>query len=153
MLASAARLPASVDMYLAMAPSVFRLPSPASIRSARLFDEGAPGFQSHDVGHDQLVGVSLLFRERRSGLNALGGVRNRAIERGPARAQAEGRHHQAGVAEDRLRLIQALAFHAADQPVGIDIDVVERKSGGVAEADAVLVLRLVLGEARRPFPR
>ena len=34
MLASAARLPASVAMYFAMAPSVFRLPSPASIRSA-----------------------------------------------------------------------------------------------------------------------
>ena len=72
--------------------------------------------------------VALLFRERRAGLNALGGIRNRAIERGPSGAEAEGRHHQARVAEHRLRLDQALAFDAADQPVGIDINVVEARA-------------------------
>ena len=70
------------------------------------------------------MGVSLLFRERRSGLDALGGIRNGAIERGPAGPQAERRDHQARVAEHGLRLIESLAFHTADQPVGIDINVV-----------------------------
>ena len=70
------------------------------------------------------MGVSLLFRERRSGLNTLGGIGNRAIERGPSAAKTKRRHHQARVTEHGLRLIQSLAFHATDQPVGIDIDVV-----------------------------
>ena len=69
-----------------------------------LFNVGTRGFESRHVGHDQLVRIALLFRERRSGLNALGGIRNGAIESGPSRAQTERRHHQAGIAEYRLRL-------------------------------------------------
>ena len=154
MLASAAALPASVDMYLAMAPSVFRLPSPGVDALGRLFDVGAAGFQSSHVGHDQLVGVALLFGERRSGLNALGRIRNGAIERGPPAAQAERRHHQARVAEHGLRLDQSLAFHAADQPVGIDVDIVKRERRRVAEADAVLVFGFVVRESLAlPSPR
>ncbi len=85
MLASAAALPASVAMYFAMAPSVFRLPSTRR-RCARRFPRCRRGAASSRTtcGHDQLVRVSLLFRERRSRLNALGGIRNRAIERGPS---------------------------------------------------------------------
>ena len=100
------------------------------------------------------MGVSLLFGERRTRLNALGGIRNRAIQRRPSCAQSERRDHQARVAEDGLRLNQSLAFDAADQPVGIDIDIVERECRRVAEADAVLVFGLVLREAlARPLPR
>ena len=88
------------------------------------FDVGASRFQPHHVGHDQLVGVSLLFRERRSAWMTLGGVGNCSIERGPSCAQSECCHHQARITEHGLRLIQSLAFDAADKPVGIDIDVV-----------------------------
>ena len=61
-------------------------------------------------------------------LDAFHGIRNCAIERGPPCAQPKRRHHQAGVAEYRLRLDQSLAFDAADQPVGIDVDVVEERA-------------------------
>ena len=113
------------------------------------FDVGAGGFQPHHVGHDQLVGVSLLLGERRAGLNALGGVRNGAIEGSPSAPKAERRDHQARVAEDRLRLNQALAFDAADQPVGVDVNVVERQRCRVAQANAVLVFGLVVSETLR----
>ncbi len=56
----------------------------------------------------------------------------------------KARHHQAGVAEDGLRLRQPLALDAADQAVGRDEDIVEEEGGGVAGADAVLVLGLAL---------
>ena len=130
-----------------MAPSVFKLPSPGVDALGGLFDVSAASLQARHVRHDQLVRVSLFFRERRPGLDALGGIGNRAIERGPSGSQAKRRHHQARVAEHGLRLIQSLAFHAAHQPVGIHIDVVERKRGRIAEADAVLVFRFVVGEA------
>ena len=101
------------------------------------------------MGHQKFVGVSLLLRERRSGLDAFGGIWNCPIERGPARSEAEGGNHQAGITEDRLRLIESLSFHSADEAVGIDIDVIERESSRVAEANAVLILRLVMLEAGR----
>ena len=50
MLASAAGLPASVDMYLAMAPSVLRLPSPASMRSAVSSMEARPASSRATLG-------------------------------------------------------------------------------------------------------
>ena len=93
--------------------------------------------------------VSLLFRERRSGLDTLGGVRNGPVERGPSSAQAKRCDHQARITEHGLRLIQSLAFDATDEPVGIDIDVVERQRCRVAQADAVLIFRLVVTEALR----
>ena len=117
------------------------------MRCGGLFDEGATGFQPHDMGHDQLVGVALLLRERRAALNALGGVRNGAIQRRPSGAQSKGRDHHARVTEDHLRLNQALAFYAANQAVGIDVDIVERQRCGVAQANAVLVLGLVVRKA------
>src|SRR5579862_3295226 len=53
--------------------------------------------------------------------------------------------------ENGLRLVQTLAFHATDEPVGVDINVVEGKRGGVAQAYAVLVFRFVVGESLRVF--
>ena len=80
-------------------------------------------------------------------MNALGGIRNGAIERRPSGAQPESRDHHAGVAEDHLRLNQALAFDAADQAIGVNVDIVKRQRGRVAQTDTVLVLRLVVREA------
>jgi hypothetical protein len=103
------------------------------------------------VGHDQLVRVALLLREWRSRLNALSRVGNCAIERGPASPQPKRRHHQTRVTEHGLRLNQPLTFHSAEQPVGVDVDVAECKSCGVAQSNAVLILRLVVAEAFRVF--
>ena len=121
------------------------------MRSRGFFDVGAGCFQASDVGHDQLVGISLFLRERRSGLDALGGVGNRAIKRSPSCSKAERRDHQARVAKDSLRLIESLTFDAADEPVSRDIDIVEGERGRVAEANAVLVFGLVVGETLRVF--
>ena len=102
--------------------------------------------------HDQLVRVALFLRERRAALDALGGIRNGAVERRPTAAESEGRHHQARVAEYLLRLNQPLAFDPADEPVGVDVDIVEREGRRVAEANAVLVFGLVVAESlARPF--
>src|SRR5271167_1957588 len=92
--------------------------------------------------------VSLLLGERRPGLNALGGIRDRPIERRPARPQSEGCHHHTCVTEDHLGLQQALAFYAADEPVGVHIHVIQPKGRRVAQTNAMLVFRLVVGEAR-----
>ena len=67
-------------------------------------------------------------------------------ERGPARAQPERRHHQAGVAEHRLGLHQPEAFGSTHDGVGLDPHVLQRQRGGVARPDAVLVLGLAVGE-------
>jgi hypothetical protein len=115
-----------------------------------LLDIGTRGLQPDDVRHDQLVGVALLLRQRRAGLDALGGVGNGAVETGPAAAQAEGGDHQPGVAEDRLGLLQALAFDVADQPVGRHQHLVEVDRGGIAGTDAVLVLGLAPAETLDP---
>ncbi len=69
----------------------------------------------------------------------------------PSGPQAKRRNHQARVTEHRLRLQQALAFHAADQPVGVHVDIVERQRCRVAETNTMLVFRLVVGKARRAF--
>ena len=114
-----------------------------------LLDVGASRLQPGGVRDDQLVGVALLLGERAAGLDALGGVRDGPVERGPTGAEPEGGDHQAGVAEDLLGLDEPLALDAADEPVGVDRDVVEEEGGGVAEPDAVLVLGLAVGEARR----
>ena len=69
MAASAARLPASVAMYLAMAPSVLSAPfspSPASIRRGGVLDVGARGLEPDGVRHDELVRVALLGRQGRA---------------------------------------------------------------------------------------
>ena len=50
MLASAASFPASVAMYFAMAPSVFKLPSPGVDALRGFLDVGAGRFQSRHVG-------------------------------------------------------------------------------------------------------
>ena len=76
-------------------------------------------------------------------------VRDRAVERRPARAEPERGDHQPGVAEHLLGLDETLALDAADEPVGVDVDVVEEQRGGVAQPDAVLVLGLAVREARR----
>ena len=99
--------------------------------------------------HDQLVRVSLLFRQRRSGLDALGRIWNRTIECSPARPKAKRRHHQARVTEYSLRLIQPLACDATNQTVGIDVDIIESQGRGVAEADAVFVLWFVVRKTLR----
>ena len=83
-----------------------------------------------------------------AGLDPLGRVRDGPIERRPAGAQAEGGDHQAGVTEDELGLNESLTLDPADQPISRHLDVVEEEGGGVAEADAVLVLGLAVGKAR-----
>src|ERR1700687_1181631 len=101
--------------------------------------------------HDQLVGITLLFRERSAALKAFGRIWNCAIECSPSGAKAERCHHEPCVSENSLSLIQALAFHASDQAVGININVVEREGRGVAEANAVLVFRFIVSETFRVF--
>jgi hypothetical protein len=93
------------------------------------------------------VGVALLLAEGRAGLNALLGVADGAAQRLPAGSQAKRAHHQAGVAKDGLGLGQPLPFHAANQPVGRDVDIFEEEGGRVAGANAVLVFRLAFAEA------
>ena len=46
-------------------------------------DVGARGLESSRVRNDELVGVTLLLRERRATLDSFGGVRNRTVQRGP----------------------------------------------------------------------
>ena len=69
------------------------------------------------------------------------------VERGPTGTEPERGHHQPRVAEHLLRLHEPLALDAADEPIGVDRDVVEEEGGGVAEPDAVLVLGLAVGES------
>src|SRR5205085_2627153 len=88
-------------------------------------------------------------RKGSPGLNSLLGVGNCSIERGPAGSQAKRCDHQAGVAEYCLRLQQTLTFHAADQTVSSDIDIIEGERCCVAEADAMLVLGFIMREALR----
>ena len=116
-----------------------------------LLDERAGRFQAGRHGDDQLVGVPLLLRERPAGLDALGGVGDGAVERRPAGAEAEGGHHQPRVAEHRLGLQEPLPLDAAHQGPGVHAHAVEAHLGGVAGADAVLVLRLAVGEPGRPL--
>ena len=93
------------------------------------------------------MGVALLLAERPAALHPLLGVADGPLQRVPARPQTEGRDHQARVAEDRLGLGEALAFHGPDEPVGRDLDVLEEERGGVRGPDPVLVLGLAVGEA------
>ena len=74
-------------------------------------------------------------------------VGDRAVERLPAGAEPERRHHQPRVAEHLLGLHEALTLDAADQPIGGHVDLVEEQRRGVAEPDAVLVLVVAVGEA------
>jgi hypothetical protein len=92
------------------------------------------------------VGVALLLRERRAALDSLGGIGDCAVQRGPTGAQSEGRHHNPRVTEDQLSLDEPLAFYSADEPVGIDVNVVESQRCRVAQTNAVLVLRLIVSK-------
>ena len=129
-----------------MAPSVLNRPSSRVDALGRLLDVGAGRLEPDRVGDDQLVGVALLLRQRAAGLDALGRVRDGPVECRPTGAEPEGGHHQPRVAEHLLGLHEPLALDAADEPVGVDLDVVEEEGGGVAEPDAVLVLGLAVGE-------
>ncbi len=71
-------------------------------------------------------------------------ARRRASQPAP---EAEGRDHEARVAEDGLRLGEPLALDPADEPVGGDVDVLQEERGRVRGADAVLVLGLAGREA------
>src|SRR6266511_1311560 len=55
-------------------------------------------------------------------------------------------HHQAREAEHGLGLLEPLPLPPADQPVEVHLHVVEEQRGGVAGADAVLVLGLAVRE-------
>ena len=114
-------------------------------------DVVARGLEPHRVRDEQLVGVALLLAQRPAALDALLRVADGATQRLPARAEAEGRDHEARVAEDRLRLREALALDEADEPVGRDVDVLQEERGRVRGADAVLVLGLAVREALRPL--
>ena len=96
---------------------------------------------------DQLVRVAPLLGQRAAGLDALARVGDRAVERRPSGAEPERGHHQPRVAEHLLGLDEALAFDAADEPVGVDVDLVEEQRRGVAQPDPVLVLVLAVREA------
>ena len=97
------------------------------------------------------MGVALLLAQRPAALDALLRVPDGAPQRLPPGAEAEGRDHEARVAEDRLRLGEALALDEADEPVGRDVDVLEEERGRVRGADAVLVLGLPVREALGPL--
>src|ERR1039458_7294763 len=133
-------------MYLAMAPSVFKLPSPASMRSAVSSMYARPASRRATFGTISLC-VYPCFCE--SGAPAW--MRFAQQVTGPSGPQTKRRHHQARVTEHGLRLVQTLAFHPADQPVRIHIDVAERKGGRIAEADAVLVFRFVVADPLGAF--
>src|ERR1017187_10232042 len=152
MLASAARLPASVAIYFAIAPSVFRLPSaPPSMRSAvssmkaRAASSRAtcgtislcvyPCFsESGDPAWRRLVeyGIARSSADQPPPKPKAATIRRvypktgRAPEPGPQPPKASGPHHRAGVPEAGLRRVQSLAFHPAHEPIGIDIYVVKR---------------------------
>ena len=130
MAASAAPLPASVDRYLAIAPSVFSPPSPSSRRAAVSSISARPASRRAAQGTISLW-VYPCFSES-----------------GPAGAEPEGGDHQAGVAEDRLGLDEPLALDAPHQGGGVHAYVGERDLGRIADADAVLVLGLAPGKAR-----
>ena len=114
-----------------------------------LLDVRASRLEAHDVGNDQLVRVPLLLGEGRAGLHAPGRVGDGAVERRPAGTEAEGGDHEARVAEDRLRLLQALPLDLPDEVVDRDEDVVEGEGRRVGEPDPVLLLRALVAEARR----
>src|SRR5208283_4214503 len=71
------------------------------------------------------------------------------VKCGPPSSKPKGRNHQARVPENSLSLIQTLTFDSSDQPVGIDIDVVESQRCSVAQANAVLIFRFVVSETLR----
>ena len=83
--------------------------------------EARAASSAHRVRHDQLVRVALLLDSGPPPWTRVCGVGDRAVQRRPAGAEAERGHHQPRVAEHLLGLDQALAFDAADQPVGADI--------------------------------
>src|SRR5579864_283053 len=81
----------------------------------------------------------------------LHGIWNGTIERGPACSKSKRGHHEPRVAKHSLRLVQTLAFDLANEAVRVDVHTVESEGSGVAEANAVLVLRFVMGETLRTF--
>lgn len=112
-----------------------------------VLDIGARRAEADRVRDEQLVGIGLLGRERAAGSDALLRIGHRALQSGLSAAQAEGRDHEARVAEHRLRLREPLALDAADDVLGRDLDVLERERRGVGDANAVLVLGLSGGES------
>ena len=93
------------------------------------------------------MGISLLFGERRSSLNATHRVRDSAIERRPAGPEPEGGDHQPGIPEYQLCLDQAQPFLLTHKTFGIHINAFERHRSRVAAANAVLVLRFPVTQA------
>src|SRR5579864_6847641 len=81
----------------------------------------------------------------------LHGIWNGTIERGPACSKSKRGHHEPRVAKHSLRLVQPLAFDLANEAVRVDVDTVEQEGSYVAEANAVLVLRFVMGKTLRTF--
>src|SRR5664279_4633086 len=114
MLASAASLPASLAMYFEIAPGVQPRVRVGVEAGRHLFDVGPGGLEPGHVRDDQLVGVALLHRQRAAGDHAFGRVLDGPLHGRPATAEAEGRDHQPGVAEDLLGLPEALALYPAD---------------------------------------
>ncbi len=88
-------------------------------------------------------------RQRSAPLDALGGVGDRPVERRPTGAEAEGRDHQARVAEHLLCLDQALALDAADEPVGFGTWTLSRNSAAVLLSRMPCLSSGCASEARR----
>jgi hypothetical protein len=80
-------------------------------------------------------------------LDALGRVLDRTVERCPACAQPEGGHHQSRESEYELRLPEALTFLEPDETICVDVHVFQDERSRVAQADAVLILRLARRKA------
>ena len=94
------------------------------------------------MGHEQLVGIGLLFDERRSGLHAFPGIGDGAFQGRHTSPQAKGSDHQPGVAKYLLGLEHALALYTAQEVFHGDMYVLQGEGRGVGDTNAVLVLRL-----------
>ncbi len=111
------------------------------------FDVGAGGLELGEVRQHQLVGVALFLEKGRPELHALLRVGDDLLDRRGAGTKSAGGDHEAGEAEDLIRLVEALAGHATEKVLCRHQHVVEDERRGVGAADAVLLLGLAGREA------
>jgi MFS family permease len=115
--------------------------------SGGLLDIGAARFEPYGVGHDQLVGVALLFRKWRARLHAFLRIFDGAVQGCPATAQAERGDHQPRIAEHQLHLDQALALDLAQQLSGRDKYLIEQHGRCVAGPNSMFLFWFAMGQA------
>ena len=88
------------------------------------------------------MGVALLLGQRGLELDALLGVAHGDLESGLAAAQRHGGHHQPGVAEDFVGLLEALSEFPADHVFNRHKGVVESQRRSIGSPDPVFLLTL-----------